>query len=239
MTNIIVPGWTTLSESPLVLVKEYGFGPGMANALAVLLPDRKWAIMSPPPGLSPAEVEGFRARGSVAALIENNGAHHLGLGPCRALFPEAVTYAAPRAAERIRKKGKDFGQLSSIESLRPLLGDKVSVIEVSGDKIGDVIMRVQSERGGILYLSDFIANIQKLPKNLLFRLMFKLTDSGPGLKVFGMFFKFFVSDKKAACDFLIRELEQNAPNIIVPAHGDVVERSDIGPTLVGMLQAAR
>ena len=55
--------------------------------------------------------------------------------------------------------------------------------------------------------------------------------------MFGLFFKFFVKDPKAARAFLIRELEANPPAILVPAHGDVVERSDIGPTLVGMLRA--
>ncbi|MFL5350481.1 MAG: hypothetical protein ACJ8AT_37395 [Hyalangium sp.] len=231
-----VSGWTTLAEDPPVLVKEYKFGSGSANALAVALPERKWMIMSPPASITPADVEGFSKLGTVAALIENNGLHHLGLGPCRAQFPEAVTYAAPSAAERIRKKGQDFGQLEPLEKLQPLLGNKVALIPVDGAKFGDVCVRVQTEKGTLFYAGDFIANIQTLPKNLLFKLMFKLTDSGPGLKVFGLFFWFFVSDRKAARACLIRELEQNPPTILVPAHGDVVARQEVGPTLISMLR---
>jgi hypothetical protein len=101
-----------------------------------------------------------------------------------------------------------------------------------------VIVSVRSEQGTLMYVGDFIANIQTLPRNLLFRLMFKLTDSGPGLKVFNIFFKFFVADKHAARDFLIRELEASPPTIVVPGHGDVVRRAELGPTLVSMLRAA-
>lgn len=233
-----VPGWTTLAQQPLVLVKEYAFGPGRANALAVQLPDRSFMVMSPSVDPSDTEAQAFTTLGGVSALVENNGAHHLGLGPWRAKFPNAVTYATPRAAARIRKKGKDPGQLESLDALRAKAGDKIALVEIAGDKIGDVCVRVITEKGALFYASDFIANIQALPSNLIFKLVFKLTDSGPGLKVFGVFFKFFVADKRAARDALIRELEANPPSILVPAHGDVVARQDLGPTLVGMLRTA-
>jgi hypothetical protein len=233
-----VPGWTTLAQEPQVLVKEYSFGAGQANALAVRLPDRSFLIMSPPIETTDAEVQAFAVLGGVSALVENNGAHHMGLSTWRARFPNAVSYAAPKAAERIRKKGKDPGQLEPIENLRARAGDKIALLEIAGCKIGDVCLRVVTEKGALFYASDFIANIQALPSNLIFKLVFKLTDSGPGLKVFGIFFKFFVADKRAARDALIRELEAAPPVILVPAHGEVVSRSDLGPTLVGMLRAA-
>jgi hypothetical protein len=235
--TVHVPGWTTLAEDPPVLVREYAFGPGKANSLAVGLPDRKWLIVSPAANLGPGDAEGFAQHGNVVALVANNGTHHLGLGPCSSLFKGAVTYATPRAAERIRKKGKDFGQLESVDKLKPLLGDKVALIAVDGDKVGDVCVRVQTEKGTLFYSSDFIANINTLPSNPIFKLVFKLTGSGPGLKVFNIFFKFFVRDGKAARASLIQELEKNPPRILVPAHGDVVDRADLGPTLVGMLRA--
>jgi hypothetical protein len=233
-----VPGWTALAQQPQVLVKEYGFGTGQANALAVQLPDRSFMIMSPPTTASDAEVQAFTLLGGVSALVENNGAHHLGLSVWRARFPKATTYAAPKAAERIRKKGKDPGQLESIDALRARAGDRIALLEIAGCKIGDVCLRVVTEKGALFYAGDFIANIQSLPSNLIFKLVFKLTDSGPGLKVFGVFFKFFVADKRAARDALIRELEAAPPAILVPAHGDVVAQNDLGPTLVGMLRAA-
>lgn len=238
MTNTL-PGWTTLAEDPLVLRREYSFGPGAkANTLAVRLPSGKLLLVSPPSGLPQSEIEALGAIGEVSALVAINGAHHLGIGPCRKVFPGAVSYATHGARERILKKGHDTGQLEPIEKLQPQLGERISVLAAEGCKIGDVLVRVQTEKGALLYAGDFIANIPELPNNLLFKLMFKLTDSGPGLKVFNIFFKFFVKDKRALRDYLIRELQAHPPAILVPGHGDIVSRAELGPTLISMLRAA-
>jgi hypothetical protein len=233
-----VAGWTTLAEQPLVLQREYSFGQGLANALVVGLPQNKLLLISAPVGLSAAELQTLTDHGDVIGMLAINGAHHLGLPAWRTAFPNAVTYATPRARERIMKKCKAPGQLESIDNLRPMLGDKVNIVAADGCKIGDVLVRVQTERGVVLYVGDFIANIQQLPKNPLFRLVFWLTDSGPGLKVFQLFFKFFASDKRALRDFLIREIESRPPAILVPGHGEVVSRPELGTTLVSMLRAA-
>lgn len=233
-----VSGWTTLSEEPLVLQREYSFGAASANTLAIGLPNRKLLLVSPPAGLSATELQSLTDHGEVVGLLAINGAHHMGLPLWRSAFPNATTYATAKARARILKKCDAPGQLASIEQLQPLLGDKIDVVAADGCKIGDVIVRVQTERGVLLYVGDFIANIQTLPKSLLFRLMFKLTDSGPGLKVFGIFFKFFAADRAALRDFLIREIESRPPAILVPGHGDIVARAGLGDTLVSMLRTA-
>lgn len=233
-----VPGWTTLAEDPLVLVRAYRFGQGEANTLAIGLPDRKLMLVSPPTGLPSADLEALAKHGDVVAMVAINGAHHLGLAPCKGVFPNAKGYATHTARERIQKRNKTAPELKDIAELAPLLGERVRVIAADGCKIGDVIVTVQTDNGTLAYVGDFIANIQTLPKNLLFRLFMKLTDSAPGLKVFNLFFKFFVKDKHAARDFLIRELEASPPAIVVPGHGDVVQRAELGPTLVSMLRAA-
>jgi glyoxylase-like metal-dependent hydrolase (beta-lactamase superfamily II) len=233
-----VTGWTTLAEQPLVLLREYGFGPGKANALAVRLPNGKLLLISPPVGVPDAELKALATQGEVTALVASNGAHHLGLAPCGKAFPGAVSYATATARARILKKAKGAGRLEPIESLQPQLGDGISLVAADGCKTGDVILRVQTERGLLLYAGDFFANIATLPKNPLFRMLFKLTDSGPGFKVFRIFFKFFASDPRALRDFLVRELEARPPVILAPAHGDVVTRPDLGPTLISMLRKA-
>ena len=233
-----VTGWNTLAENPLVLLREYSFGAGRANALAVRLPSGKFLIASAPIDSADPAVRGLAAHGEVAALLAVNGAHYLGLAAARRSFPNAVSYAHPHARDRILKRSKEPGQLAPLSELTPQLGDGIDVVPVDGCKIGDVLLRVQTEHGVLLYVTDFIANIPKLPWNPMFRLMFKLTDSGLGFKVFGIFFKFFTSNRAAARDCLIREIEAKPPAILVPAHGDVVSQPNLGPTLVSMLRAA-
>lgn len=231
-------GWTRLASDPLVLVRSYSFGGSAANALLVGLPGGKLLAVSPACGMTADELKALSAYGEVVALLENNGLHHLGLPPWRAAFPAAVAYAAPRAAARIRKKAKHPGPLEPLEALAPLLGENVSVVAVPGDKIGDVLVRVRTDKGTVLYLSDLVANITRLPKGWFARLPFRLTNSGPGLQLFGLFFMFFVADRNAAIRCVIQEVESNPPAIVVPAHGDVLARDGVHQSLLDVLQAA-
>ena len=232
-----IAGWTTLSEHPLSLMREYSFGRGRSNTLVIALPNRKLLIVSPPLGVPEAELRALSEHGEVVALLAINGAHHLGLGPCRAVFPNAVTYAAPGARERIQKRGKDFGELKPLEALTPLLGDKIRLQEIEGVKFGDVVLHATTEHGNLFYASDFFVNIPKLP-NILIELLFSLSGSGPGLKVFRLYFLGFVRKRAAARDHLIRELQAHPPSIMVPAHGQIAQQPDLGSTLVSMLRAA-
>lgn len=228
-----LPGWTTLAEQPLVLLKEYSFGPAIANCVAVQLPGDKWLLMSPPTGLTQADAAALSARGEVVALVENNGFHHLGLASCAALFPRAQTYARERAAARIRKKEQHAGALLPIETLTPLLGPHVELIAVDGDKLGDVLLRVRTERGVLLYVGDYITNMPRLPKSVVARLLFRLSDSAPGLKLFKLYLWFFTADRAHAKASLLRAIDTAPPTLLVPAHGETLE----APGLSGQLRA--
>ena len=236
--NSPIAGWTQLAAEPLVLMREYSFGPGTANAVAVRLDDGTLLVISPPTGLSARELDELASVGEVSSLLANNGAHYLGLTSFCERFPKATAYATDAARERIQQKSKRPLSLHPLSQLLPRLSRKVEVIAADGCKVGDVLVRIHSERGPLLYVGDFFANIPKLPWNPLFRIMFKLTKSAPGFRVFGIFFKFFSSDRAALRDFLIRELQASSPAVMIPAHGDCVARPDLGPTMISMLQSA-
>lgn len=236
MSATALPGWTRLTHQPPVFVRDYSFGPGRATSVAVLLPDARWLLISPPTDLSVAEREAFGAAGEVAALLANNGAHYLGLGPWTAAFPGAVSYASARAAARIRAKTKGALSLRPLSELVPHVAGVLTLIEMAGDKIGDVLVRIGTERGPVLYVSDMVANFQELPPNPLFALLFRMFDAAPGLKVFTPFFTFFVKDKAAAKACLVRELEAHPPTVLVPAHGDVVDRPELARELITLLR---
>ena len=236
--NSPLPGWTLLASEPLVLMREYSFGPGVANALLVRLQDGSLLLVSPPTDLSATELDAIAGLGEVSALLANNGAHYLGVAGFCKRFPKAVCYATQPAGARISQKSKQPVTIQPLSQLLPKLSDKVEVIVADGCKVGDVIVRIHSDKGPLLFVGDFFANIQKLPWNPLFRLMFMLTKSAPGFRVFGIFFKFFASDRAALREFLIREIEAHPPATMIPAHGDPVTSPDLAPTMVSMLRAA-
>lgn len=236
--NSPLPGWTLLASEPLVLMREYSFGPGVANALLVRLQDGSLLFVSPPTDLSASELDAIAGLGEVSALLANNGAHHLGLAGFCKRFPKAVCYAADAARARIAQKSKQPVTLQPLAQLSAKLSNKVEVIAADGCKVGDVIVRIHSDKGPLLFVGDFFANIPKLPWNPLFRVMFMLTKSAPGFRVFGIFFKFFASDRPALREFLIREIEKHPPALMIPSHGDPVARPDLAPTMISMLRAA-
>src|SRR5688500_6204001 len=104
--NSSIAGWTQLATQPLVLMREYSFGPGTANAVAVRLGDGTLLVISPPTGLSARELDELASVGEVSALLANNGALYLGLASFCQHFPKAVAYATEAARERIMQKSK-------------------------------------------------------------------------------------------------------------------------------------
>lgn len=219
-------------------MREYSFGPGLANALMVRLQDGSLLLVSPPTDPSPSELDAIAGLGEVSALLANNGAHYLGVAGFCKRFPKAICYATDAARARIAQKSKQPVAIQSLSQLLPKLSSKLEIVAADGCKVGDVLVRIHSDKGPLLFVGDFFANIQKLPWNPLFRLMFKLTKSGPGFRVFGIFFKFFASDKVALREFLIREIEAHPPTTMIPAHGAPVTQPDLAPTMVSMLRAA-
>lgn len=227
--------WQTLSTTPLLLRREYSFGPGLANSTVLGLGDDRLLLISPPN--EKAALEELLEFGDVIAIIEISGAHHMGLEQCRAVFPTAEVYASEIAAQRIAQKAHNPGKIEPLDGLRRLVGEQLDIVEVPGCKTGDVLLRAQTERGATWWVGDFVGN-GPLPSNLLLKLMFKLTKSGPGFRVNRIFFRFFVADKGAAKGFFLEQLESHPLDYLIPAHGEPVSREKLSGELVEMFNAA-
>ena len=229
-------GWEVISEQPLLVRREYSFGPGDANATAVEIEDGKLLLVSPPIGIEGAYDE-LREHGEVVAISQLNGAHYMGIEEARAAFPFARVFASDAASVRIRKKAQDPGDIESLDQFREVVGDRLEIVEVPGHKIGDVILRARTDKGTAWWTGDIVANMPPV-KSLLLRLANKWTDSGPGFKVNRLFLKFFAQDKLAIRDFLIEELAAHPMDVFIPAHGDPILREGLASELTEMLRAA-
>ena len=176
-------GWEVISKRPLLVRREYSFGFGMANSTALEIDDGKLLLISPPVGIENAYDE-LREHGEVVAITELNGAHYMGIEEARAAFPFARVFASAIAGERISSKAQNPGDVESLDLLRELVGDRLEIVEVAGSKLGDVVLRAQTDQGMTWWVGDVVGNAP-MPANLLLRLMTKWTDSGPGFKVTG------------------------------------------------------
>lgn len=229
-------GWEVISKQPLLLRCEYNFGSGLANSTAIEVDEGKLLLISPPTGIENI-YERLREHGDVVAITELNGAHYMGIEEARAAFPFARVFASEVAGARITNKAQNPGEVESLDLLRELAGDRIELLEVPGSKLGDVLMRAETDKGMAWWVGDAIGNAP-LPDSFVIRLLVKWTDSGPGFKVNKLFLKFFASDAAAWKQFFVDQLAAHPIGLLVPAHGDPLARDGLAAELTEMIRVA-
>jgi hypothetical protein len=217
-------GWSVIDADAGVLWREYRFsGSGLATTMVFRGADGGLVVMSPGTGLAAADYDALQEFGEVRALVANNAYHHMGQRPWRAHFKDAASYAPPRAVEALGKKVKDvpFRPLTELQ-----LPANVRWEDPPGFKTGEAILSVGTRRGPVWYAGDLLANIVRLPP-APFRWLFQLSGAAPGFRLFVPAVWLLVKDRKALREWALGRLAQDAPAVVVPAHGQPVEVPDV------------
>lgn len=214
-------GWTIFDASMPVLVREYSFGPGIANALAVggaggLI------VVSPPCGAAPGVFDDLARFGDVRALVASNAFHHLGVPEWKARFPQAGLFAPAQSVARVARRSKLEG-IRPIAEAASIAGPDVELIDMPHYKTGEVLVRIRTARGLVWYVTDVIMNLPSLPSNPIVKLMFALSRSGPGLRFNNVAPLFMVRDKAALRAWLVQEFAKEPPAWLIATHGDIVD----------------
>lgn len=231
-------GWDIHNAEAAVLTYTYNFAPGAeANAFAARMNDGRMLVISPPTGASEGVFEDIASFGEVGAIVANNGLHHMGLAAWKERFPDAACCAAPEAIQRIAKKNKSAPPLAPIETIRPLLGDHITITVSPHLKLGELWAQAATDAGHIWYGSDVISNLASYPPNFVLRTFFKWTGTKLGLGVFHTAMKLTARDKKKALAELKAEMAEKAPATIVPGHGAAVTSSDLAERAEAFLRA--
>jgi hypothetical protein len=214
-------GWNLIDTETPILTYEYCFGPGTANALAV--GGRDGLIVVSPPCKVPNEVvEDLRRFGPILALVAPNAFHHMGLAEWKARCPDADLFAPAQSVARVERQ-------SGLHGIRPVaeaagaLGPRLQLVDMPHYKTGEILVRVETARGLIWYVTDVIMNMPTLPRHPLARLLFKLSGSGPGLRFNNIAPLFMVKDKAALKRWLAAEAAARPPRWLIPAHGDIFD----------------
>jgi hypothetical protein len=213
--------WVPLSTEPWTAICEYSFGPGSAAALAVRV-DGGVLVASPPCNIDEEVFAALAAHGPVRALVATNAFHTLGLAAWKGRFPEAEVFAPQQSLHRVAK-------VSGLAGIRPLgeaaaiTGERVTLVDLPYFRTGEALIKVSTAEGLIWYVTDIILNLPRLPAHPLFKLLFRLSDSAPGLRLNRIAPLFMVRDRPALRHWLANEAGREKPRWLVPAHGDIVE----------------
>jgi len=214
-------GWRIFDAERPILIFEYSFGPGIANALAVR-GSRGLVVVSPPCRVEPGVFDDLVPYGKVVALVASNAFHHMGLREWKARFPEAAVFAPAQAVARVEKHSKLSG-IRPLAEARAVAGEGLELIDMPHYKTGEVLVRIATTRGLVWYVTDIIMNLRELPANPVFNLMFRLSKSGPGLRFNNIAPLFMVADKAALRRWLTDEFTRTPPAWLIATHGDPIE----------------
>jgi hypothetical protein len=226
--------WTVIDEDAGVFCRVYSFGPATANTMAVRLTNRDLLVVSPGCAMPAGALDELAEHGEVVALLAPNGFHHLGLPEWSKRFPKARLFASEAATRRIGKRHAGL-KLEPLGELDALLPDHVHVI-APAMKDPDVFIRIDTDAGAIWFSNDVLGNSPKLPNNWLFWLLFKITRTGPGFTVNRLALK-FLRPKPEFREFILREMKEHPPRILVPGHGHVLTGDDLGKRTLEVLSA--
>ncbi|MCK6546660.1 hypothetical protein L6R52_12490 [Myxococcota bacterium] len=225
-----------LDRAAGVAIIEYSFGKqGTANCFIARMADGKLLVVSPAVRMTDATFTSVAELGEVGAVVAPNGFHHLGVAEWRAKFPRARFYAAPESVKRIRSKNASAGEFEPLSQLTPIVGPDIGLGEVPNTKCGETWVWVKTSTGHVWFVSDMLANIPSLPSNPIAALIFKLTKSAPGYRVFSLALTFMVKDKKATLRAVADEMRRHPPSTVVPAHGAPLSDPDIAARTQSLL----
>ncbi len=238
MATVEKSGWRELEEGAPVWFHEYRFAKSAtANCLIARMPSSELLVLSPALGLTPEAFEAVDALGKVGAVVATNGYHYLGVLQWRERYPEALYFAPSASIPRIRKKKRQLADLTALDELSPMLGEGIIVREAPATKCGECWAMIRTGSGYVWFVSDILANIPELPKNLLLNLLFKWTKSAPGYRVFHLALQVIARDKKALLRRLLDDLVAFPPSVVLPAHGAPVKHAEVAAQTRALIEA--
>ena len=217
-------GWTIIDAEAGVWMREYSFdGRATANCLVARMADDNLLVISPACNMTDAAFEALQRLGHVGGIVANNGMHHLGLAEWTARFPYASVHAPGAAMVRIREQSPSLGAILPFERLTGRLRGRIHLSEAPFTRCGESVAAIRIRRGWAWFASDLLVNMERIDAPFLVRLLFRVTRSGPGYRIFNLAIKRTVADRSAVLSWLSGELTQRPPTVIVPAHGRVLD----------------
>jgi hypothetical protein len=211
-------GWEILDEKLPILTYRYSFGPGLANALAVGV-DGGLVVVSPPCKVEDGVYDDLKRFGDVKAVVASNGFHHLGLPAWKSRFPQATIYAPEQSVARVEMHSK----LTGIKPLSAAggLAKHLELIDMPHYKTGEVMVRISPQGARpTWYLTDVLMNMPTLPPNIIAKLAFGLTGSGPGVKFNNLGAMLMMKDKRAVKKWLFDQVASAPPGKVLVTHGE-------------------
>ncbi len=224
--------WKPFDESAgLWMLGQTLDGVCILRSVALRLADGTLAVVGPireSPRESFTELD---ALGRPVFLLAPNFFHHLGLAAYAEKFPDAQVVASAKATPRLsRQITCPIGPLADLQNLLP---DRVSLLEPSGTRNGEVWLRAETAQGVVWIVSDAFFNLPRTPRTVM-GIVVRLFGIGPGLRIGPTFKWIALKNRREYAVWLKGQLEADQPSVLIPGHGDICEGDDLPDRLTAL-----
>lgn len=226
--------WNAVGEG--IWVRSYTFRTNPINTSIVSLGDGALMAISPGTDLQEADFAELDGLGTVQALVSPGAFHNMGLQSWKDRYPDAGLYGPQSAIAHIAKAHPALPALAPLTKLAALLPEGVTADDVGGMKKADLLLVVKRTDGTTWLTNEVLTNNPQWPPSFVFKMMFKLFGSGPGLNVNTLSLKLLGGAKADVRRHLEAKLKTDRPTRLVPCHGDVLYDPDLGDRLAELLE---
>jgi glyoxylase-like metal-dependent hydrolase (beta-lactamase superfamily II) len=226
--------WSPVATDPRLWESGYLVPNFRTRSLAIELQPGRFVIYSPGAPTRDSFVAQFSGRGAPAFILVPNHYHHLGIRAWVQRFPEIQVVCSEAARPRLARLG--FERLRPLTQLEPLLPPGVSLLEPPGTRSGEVWIRIKTDQT-LWVVADAFFNYPRVSRRPAARLMQRLMNAAPGLRVSRLVKWVLVRDRSAYKTWVLERARVDRPTVLIPLHGGIEEDPALPERIRQVMQA--
>jgi hypothetical protein len=238
--------WHDVTGHPEMKVGQYVVPNFVSNALSIQCAPDEFVLYSPGHRLVNDWIANVVPAEHVANLkihiIMPNHWHYMGVSAWLERFPDAVLYASKKAQPtlqyKVEKSHPGKVVIHTLDKISPLLPPGYEYLVPPGHRAGDVWLKKTDEQGGVSWiLCDSFLNYERMSRHFIARMMQRLFDAAPGLKISTVQKYWIFDDREAFRDWVLAQLAQDKPTMMIPSHGEIARSDDLFMALEDLVKA--
>ena len=204
------------------------------NTVAVRLRDESLLVTSPTSDMSDSAHAELKQIGLPRFLLVSNHYHTLGVDDFVSRYPSVRVLCSKVAKQRLTHKLQN--PLRHLDTAQEYLPSELQILEPAGTKTGEVWLELQKNNAYAWVVADAFFNLFNHPRGLM-NLPARLTQVTAGLQLGKTFRWLAIRDRTAYKHWFERAVTRATPMLLVPAHGDVLQDTELARRLLTLVHA--